>query len=72
MRVSTTIAIDIDLKEIYTLCKPISLKECNKEVRSFVKAQLDLRATDGNGGWVYPFSNIVAGWLIECRLATEL
>lgn len=71
MKISTTVSADVDLKEVYSLCKPISVKACTKEIRSFVKYQLDRRATDIDGGWMYPSSEIVAGWLIQSGLAAE-
>jgi phage pi2 protein 07 len=72
MRITITVSIDVDLKKVYKLCKPLSKATCKNEIILMVKSRLNLRATDENGGWVYPCEENLAGNLIELGLATEI
>jgi len=64
--------IDVDLKEVYSMCRPFNKKVCLNEIRKYVKTTLSFRAEDTSGNWTYPYSGFIAGWLIENKFAEEI
>lgn len=53
MKINSSITTEIDLAELYKLCKPTSRKECAKAIREEVDFLIDMRATDTTGSWSY-------------------
>lgn len=70
MNVRTVIKTDIDLTAIYGLCSPIDKKRCAAEIRSFVRFQLRMRASD-ESGWAYPDDEVIANHLVERGIAVS-
>jgi len=70
MKITTKIEIDIDLTEVYKLCRPlVSRAECNKAIRRDGETLLRLRATDESGYWDFPYASTLANGLIRDGLA---
>jgi len=72
MKVTSVITTEIDLDEVYKLCKPISRSECVKAIRQFVSFQIDMMTSDQDGGWMFPTVELIAGELIQQGLAEQL
>ena len=70
MKITAKIEIDIDLTEVYKLCRPlVSRAECKKAIQSEAETLLRLRATDESGYWEYPYASTLANGLIRDGLA---
>ena len=71
MIVTTTVSAEVNLVEIYEICKPIDRKKCARAIRTFTKVQLELRASMDNG-WQYPCSKLIARELINSGYAIDI